>query len=67
MLLFKPPKGGQVSKNAPLDRFTEFAQGQWLDLLTQSVAASAVAMEMRSRRRRTGTDAVRNGQNVQRH
>ena len=46
------PRGAQVSKNA------EFAQGQWLDLLTQSVAASAAAMEMRSRRRRIGTDAV---------
>ena len=58
MLLFKPPRGGKVSKNALLDRFTKFAQGQWLDLLTPSVAASAAAIEMRSRRRRTGTDSV---------
>ena len=58
MLLFKPPRGGKVSKNVLLDRFTKFAQGQWLDLLTQSVAASAAAIEMRSRRRRTGTDSV---------
>ena len=43
-------------KNAVLDRFSKFAQGQWLDLMTQSVAASAAAMEMRSRRRRTRTD-----------
>ena len=58
MLLFEPPRGGKVSQNALLDRFTKFAQGQWLDLLTQSVAASAAALEMRSRRRRTGTDTV---------
>ena len=58
MLLFKPPRGGKVSKNALLDRFSQFAQGQWWDLLTQSVAASAAAIEMRSRRRRTGTDSV---------
>ena len=47
VLLFKPPRGGKVSKNALLDRFTKFAQGQWLHLLTQSVAASAAAIEMR--------------------
>ena len=56
--MFKPPKGRKVSKNALLNRFTKFAQRQWLDLLTQSVAASAAAIEMRSRRRTTGTDSV---------
>ena len=34
MLLFKPPRGGKVSKNALLDQFTKFAQGLGLDLLT---------------------------------
>ena len=56
--LVQASRGGKVPKNALLDRFTKFAQGQWLDLLTQSVAASASAIEMRSRRRRTGTDSV---------
>ena len=58
MLLFKPPRGGKVSKNALLDRFTKFAQGQWLELLTQSVEASAATTELRSRWRRTGMDSV---------
>ena len=35
-----------MSKNALLDRFTKFAQGQWLDLLTQSVAASAAVAQL---------------------
>ena len=34
-----------MSKNAFLDQFTKFAQGQCLDLLTQSVVASAATMD----------------------
>ena len=36
MPLFKPPRGGKVAKNKLLDRFTKFAQGQWLELLSAS-------------------------------
>ena len=58
LLLFKPPRGGKVAKNTLLDRFTKFAPGQWLELLSASAEASKIAADMRSRRSRTRVDTV---------
>ena len=64
MLLFKPPRGGKVAKNKLLDRFTKFAQGQWLELLSASAEASKSAADIRARRSRTRMDPM--DQRVQR-
>ena len=63
MLLFKP-LGGRKVKNKLLDRFTKFAQGQRLELLSASAETSRSAADMRARRSRTRVDTM--DQRVQR-
>ena len=57
MLLFRP-RGGLIPKQRILDRFAEFAQGSWTELLISSRECSEAARKGSVRRRRTQTDSL---------
>ena len=59
LLLHKPARGGKVPKKMLLERFTQFAEGRWLNLLRESVEVSTEAAQLRHRRRRTGNTVER--------
>ena len=56
MLLFRPPRGGTISKDKLHDRFRSFASGEWLMLLEASGHCGEQAAIARRRRRGQGDD-----------
>ena len=54
LLLFKPARGGGVSRNQLEDRLRRFASGEWLSLLTESRKDSEAATDASVRKRRRG-------------
>ena len=59
MLLFRPPRGGLISRQRLFDRFTLFNQGAWIQLLIEGreCCEAAVNAGVR-RRRRTMNDSI---------
>ena len=53
LLLYRPPRGGNIHKSKLAERFQAFAEGQWSSLLRQSrqYAEEASAAQHRKRRR----------------
>ena len=58
MFLFRRPRKGKIPKNQLFDRFSKFANGQWLDLLGKSPEAWENEVRLRSRKRRNKVDDV---------
>ena len=57
MLLFRPPRGGVVSRNKLESRVRQFQEGDWISLLRESVSCADVAhSSVVRRRRRRGPD-----------
>ena len=56
MLLFRPPRGGLISKEKLADRFSAFSRGEWLTLLDASGQWDEQAAVARRRRKRQGDD-----------
>ena len=56
MLLFRPLRGGLISKEKLADRFSAFSRGEWLTLLDASSQCDEQAAVARRRRRRQGDD-----------
>ena len=52
MLLHRPPRGGQISKDKLIARFDKFAAGQWQDLLRASAKCAEDAGKLSRRQRR---------------
>ena len=53
LLLFRPPRGGNIHKNKLGERFQAFAEGQWSHLLSQSrQCAEDASVAMHRKRRR---------------
>ena len=52
MLLHRPPRGGQISKDKLIARFDEFAAGQWQELLRASAKCAEDAGKLSRRQRR---------------
>ena len=61
LLLHRPPRGGNIPKCRLLQRFSDFAAGQWLHLLEESrdFATQASVVSHRRRWRLQGDDARR--------
>ena len=56
MLLFRPPRGGNIPKQRLVDRFTAFSQGDWELLLRESEGCDAAGCQGFQRRRRNQID-----------
>ena len=56
LLLFRPPRGGNISKQELLERFSAFSRGEW-DQLMQSEDCNEAASRGFHRRRRAHVDS----------
>ena len=56
MLLFRPPRGGNIPKQRLVERFASFSRGEWEQLLIQSAGCDEAAAQRFQRRRRTHVD-----------
>ena len=56
LLLCRPPRGGSITKQQLVDRFSAFSRGEWDQLLFQSEEWGAAACKGFQRRRRAQTD-----------
>ena len=61
MLLFRPTRGGKVSKGHLMERLDLFSNGQWAQLIARSsqISQEVVSISTRRRRRETGSDLER--------
>ena len=58
MLLQKPGKGGLVPKSKLRERFAQFADGRWMDLIVSSREAAVAASNAKARRTRRCPDSL---------
>ena len=58
MLLQKPGKGGLVPKSKLRERFAQFADGRWMDLIVSSREAAVAASNAKARRTRICPDSL---------
>ena len=58
MLLQKPGKGGLVPKSKLRERFVQFADDRWMDLIVSSREAAVAASNAKARRTRRCTDSL---------
>ena len=56
MMLFRPSRGGTVSRKKLESRVRQFQEGDWISLLRESVSCADVAHNSAVRRRRRGSD-----------
>ena len=57
LLLFRPPRGGNISKQQLQERFSAFSRGEWDQLLMQSEDCNEAASRGFHRRRRAHVDS----------
>ena len=55
-MLFRPSRGGTVSRKKLESRVRQFQEGDWISLLRESVSCADVAHSSAVRRRRRGSD-----------
>ena len=56
LLLYKPPRGGQIPKSRLIERFADFAEGRWAHLFLKSREWADQAAVVSSRRGRRHED-----------